>query len=313
MLLSVVLYLIGTLICLGIASELLARGTENLEDSLGQGIAGGLILGLLTALPETIITVLALIEGKYDIALGSAIGGNVILFTFGIGLIGIVYFITWKKDATITSEYKVENNFLIANSIIMVIILIYGKIDLFSGLILIFLYIYYVYYRIKNREDSNKKEGRKEEKAPNYKLSVIELTLGCAIILGFSGYFIDYINIIAKSLNIPEVWLSLILTPIAAELEEKISGIRLAMRREDGASLALISFVGSKIENGTLLLGIIGLFTSFNLYSTLPEYLAAIVANLLGIISLYNRKISKYESMSLILVYFIIVFSSYIF
>ncbi|ARM76662.1 sodium:calcium antiporter [Acidianus manzaensis] len=307
MIITIISFILS-IIFLGIAAELLARGTEKLEDSLGQGIAGSIILGLITALPETVITVFALVEGKYEIAFGSAIGGNVILFTFGIGLIGLVYFFTWKKDATITSEYKVENRFLIIISIIMLIILIYRKLDLFSGSVLIFIYIYYVYYRIRNREYKNDKKEK-----INYKLSIIELTLGASMILGISSYFVNYLTIISESLHVPAVWLSLVLTPIAAELEEKISGIRLAMRREDGASLAFMSFVGSKIENASLLLGIIGIFTSFNVYSTLPEYLAAIIANIIGIFSLYNRKVSKYESIGLMGIYFGIIVLSFIF
>lgn len=41
-------------IAIFVSAELLAKGADELEDFLGQGITGGIILGFLTALPETI-------------------------------------------------------------------------------------------------------------------------------------------------------------------------------------------------------------------------------------------------------------------
>jgi cation:H+ antiporter len=54
-------------------------------------MSDGIVMGLLTALPETILVIIASISGHYDIALGSTIGGNVFLFTLGIGLVRIIY------------------------------------------------------------------------------------------------------------------------------------------------------------------------------------------------------------------------------
>lgn len=303
-----VIYFVLMLAALGFAAELLARGTEDLERRVGEGLAGGIILGLLTALPETIITIAALVEGNYDVAFGSAIGGNVILFTLGIGLVGTAYFLSWKKDATISSEYAVENNFMIFVTIAMLGILVYGKIDIISGALLICIYLYYVYYRIKKGYKDNDKKAVKI----NYKKTLAELVIGTVILLALSGYFVDYVAVLSSYLGVPAVWLSLIIIPIAGELEEKISGLRLAVRNREGASLALISFVGSKIQNATFLLGIIGFFTSYDIYTSLPEYGAAIASNLIGIATLYNRKLSIYESLILIVGYFLMVYITYI-
>ena len=54
-------------------------------------MSDGIVIGLLTALPETILVITASISGHYDITLGSIIGDNVILFTLGIGLVRIIY------------------------------------------------------------------------------------------------------------------------------------------------------------------------------------------------------------------------------
>jgi len=60
---------------------LLANGIDEVEDYLGQDMSYGIVMGLLTALPETILVIIVSIIGHYDIALDSTISGNVILFT----------------------------------------------------------------------------------------------------------------------------------------------------------------------------------------------------------------------------------------
>jgi len=289
-------------IAIFVSAELLAKGADELEDFLGQGITGGIILGFLTALPETIFVIVASLEGSFDVALGSAIGGNVLLFTLGIGLVGLLYALKWRSTLQISSEYSVENVFLIISSVAMLLVLIYGKLDIISGLLLILIYIIYVVYRvIKFRgERGSRKEG-------NLVKPIIFIIAGGILLVVFSHYFVDYINEIATMFNVPAIWLSLLIAPIAGELEEKISAFRLIQMSKDGGSLSILSFVGSKIENATVLLGIIGLFTDYKLQVALPEYISALVANIIAIYVLFDKRLRTIESTILIGVYIVMV------
>ncbi|ACP37823.1 sodium:calcium antiporter [Saccharolobus islandicus] len=293
-------------IAIFVSAELLAKGADELEDFLGQGITGGIILGFLTALPETIFVIVASLEGSFDVALGSAIGGNVLLFTLGIGLVGLFYALKWRSTLQISSEYSVENVFLIISSVAMLLVLIYGKLDIISGLLLILIYIIYVVYRvIKFRgEGGSRKEG-------NLVKPIIFIIAGGILLVVFSHYFVDYINEIATMFNVPAIWLSLLIAPIAGELEEKISAFRLIQMSKDGGSLSILSFVGSKIENATVLLGIIGLFTDYKLQVALPEYISALVANIIAIYVLFDKRLRTIESTILIGVYIVMVILSF--
>ncbi|QXJ35812.1 sodium:calcium antiporter [Saccharolobus shibatae] len=297
---------VGIFIAIFISAELLAKGADELEDFLGQGITGGIILGFLTALPETIFVIIASLEGSFDIALGSAIGGNVLLFTLGIGLVGVLYALKWKTPLQISSEYSVENIFLMLTTIAMLLVLIYGKLDIISGLLLILIYVIYVVYRVvKFRgEGGRRKEG-------NLAKPIIFIMAGGVLLVVFSHYFVEYISEIATMLNVPAIWLSLIIAPIAGELEEKISAFRLVQMSKDGGSLSILSFVGSKIENATILLGIIGLFTDYELQSALPEYISALAANIIALYVLFDKRLKIIESTILIGVYVVIVIFSF--
>ncbi|MBW9141978.1 MAG: sodium:calcium antiporter, partial [Candidatus Aramenus sp.] len=114
-------------------------------------------------------------------------------------------------------------------------------------------------------------------------------------------------------LGVPPVWLSLVLTPIASEMEEKVSAIRLATSHAEGGSLAIVSFIGSKIENATVLLALIGIFTDFDLHPALPEVISALIANVIGVVTLLDGKLGAKESVMLIVLYFAMIYFSFLY
>lgn len=89
---------IGTFIGLFISAELIAKGADELEEVLGQGITGGILLGFITALPETIFVIIASLGGSLDVAFGSAIGGQYIVVHCGSGSGGNCLFLEVEKQ-----------------------------------------------------------------------------------------------------------------------------------------------------------------------------------------------------------------------
>ena len=75
----------------------MAKGTRELEKVFGKGIAGGVILGFVNSLPETIIVFQAIFSGIYSIAISSLLGGNILLFTIGLGFVSIFYYMKYSS------------------------------------------------------------------------------------------------------------------------------------------------------------------------------------------------------------------------
>ncbi len=294
-------------VILGLASEALARGAEELEKGLSQGIVGGLVLGLLTSLPETVFVVVALLNEKFSVALGSAIGGNVVLFTFGVGLVGLAYFWKWRTKLRMVGDYKVENRFLLLTTLSLAGVIAYGRLNMWDAIPLLLIYSGYVGYRLRAGEK------RSSEGEVNKRKAVLYLLLGAATIVALSDLFVNYLYDTAVVLGVPPVWLSLVLTPIASEMEEKVSAIRLATSHAEGGSLAIVSFIGSKIENATVLLALIGIFTDFDLHPALPEVISALIANVIGVVTLLDGKLGAKESVMLIVLYFAMIYFSFLY
>lgn len=292
-----------------LSAELIARGAEKLEEFMGQGMAGGIIMGLLTALPETIFVIIASIRGEPYIALGSAIGGNVMLFTFGVGLLGIYNFLRWKKNLVIAEDYSVEHRFLIASTLLLLIVLIYGSLDIYTSIPLLSLYGYYTYYRVRKFV----KEDREEPETEEIIKATLYLVMGAFLLILFSEPFIGDVAELSSYFHIPSIWLALILTPLASELEETITAIRLTTTSERGGSLAIFDFVGSKIQNATVLLAIVGLFNNVSLQPGMSEIVATLIANTFAIFILMDKNLGLKESIMLLFVYFLVAYFTLVF
>lgn len=297
---------IALLAGLGLAAELVARGTEELERSLGQGISGGIVLGLLVALPETIVVVVAVLNRSYDVAVGAAIGGNVLIFTIGLGILGLAYFLRWGKTLDMRGDYRIEYYFVLVSTLFLIPVSLYGHLDRASGGALVFLYAFYVYYRVSR--------SKMQRAGPVRKLRVGVLLVAGVILMTFlSDPFVHSIDSLSTSTGIQAGWLALVVTPFGSEIGELVSTFRLSVRTQMGGSLSVVGLAGAKIQNATFLMGVIGLLSSgaVPLRPVLPDIGATVVAGLLGVAVLLDGRLGVRDSALLLAMYFVLVLASY--
>ncbi len=306
--------MLGVLAAFGIAAAFISKGTEKLEVLAGQGMAGGVILGLMAALPETIFVVIAVMKGAYPVAIGTALGGNVILFTLGIGLVAVSYFSKWKKDVVMKEDYQVDVLFLMISTIALLLILFYGKLDVAVGVILIALYAIYVGYRYSMSHSRIMQHVKTEKGRRQLAEAVVLMAIGMVIVVLFSDLFIGTIINIAGIIGVGAVWLALVITPIASDFEEQLSAYRLARGSPGGGSTAIVSFIGGKLENNTVLLGVIGLFAAAPVYitSTAPEFLAVVIINAIAISFLSRGRFTYGQGLFMIILYFVTIAAAFI-
>jgi Ca2+/Na+ antiporter len=280
---------------MALSAELLARGVEKLNMGLGQGMASGVVLGTLTSLPETIVVITALLEDKGDVALGSAIGGNIVLLTLGIGLVGLVYNFKWKDELRMGGDYSHELGVISLSTLFLAVVYVYGRLTPLTSLPLFALYGYYLLHRVRGRNESGKRVSP---------VSVLEILGGGILMLILSPLFVGQLEKLSLSLGTSDTYLAMILTPVVAELEEGVSALRLAMRSSEGGSSALLSYFGSKIQNITFLLGLVGLIS---IPVRGPYLLLTLISNVLGTLVILDGKLGKLESFLLSLSYFLLI------
>lgn len=253
--------LIASLGIILIGAEAFTNGIEWLGQrlKLGDGAVGSILAAVGTALPETMIPVMAFLSGGLgtegsDIGIGAILGAPFMLATLAFFITGLTALLFRRRNLPLQLDPKVVRRdlgfFLIVYSL-AVLASFFPSQQLKEGMSLLLLIAYGIYVFQTLRAS---KEGRKREHlAPLYVASrtynpTTVMILGqiilalIAIIFGARG-FVNSVQPISVSLEIPVFVLSLIITPIATELPEKFNSVLWIYRGKD--TLAMGNLTGA--------------------------------------------------------------------
>lgn len=270
-------YIFWLLVSLGIillGSELFVNGIEWLGKllNLSEGAVGSVLAAVGTALPETIIPLVAILfneaESGLEISVGAILGAPLMLSTLAMFITGaaVVLFAYKRSSGTkVTALYGIMKRDLIFFIAAYTIALVSG-IEIISNPIIkngsvILLIVAYFIYIYKTLREPGKEKNSHEMPACYFRIlfrktniqSVVILQVLCALLLIIWGAnsFIGSVNNVADLFNIPVFVLALIITPIATELPEKFNSVIWISRGKD--TLALGNITGAMVFQSSLI------------------------------------------------------------
>lgn len=309
---GIVLFILLGLIVL--ACVIFTNAIEHLGEqlNLSEGAVGSILAAVGTALPETIVPIVAIagaylfngdIESSGEIGIGAILGAPFLLGTAAFFITGLaVYIYTYKGKRTLlmpvnTSVMKRDMKYFmlgylvaITASFIQIFI-----IKVLIALILLGLYSYYVYMTIK---DSSKSDVSEEELPSLYlarffgfslPIIIIQVVISILAIIVLAHFFVENLNHISCKIHISPLILSLIITPIATELPEKFNSVIWIRAQKD--TLALGNITGAMVFQSCLppIIGI--LFTPWVLDSN--GYISIILVYISVILVYLNLHFNK--------------------
>jgi len=290
------------LIVILIAAEIFVNALEHLGEKLGisEGVTGSIFAAIGTAMPETVVPLLAIFGGTQnqqlneEIGVGAILGAPLMLSTLTLCLMALS---VWQKRGTqghLTPEktgLKRDLDFFLASFAIAAVALFVPhenpamRAMLAVGMVLI--YFFYVMLTLK-ASAALVKDGHATEADDPMLLSrlglptnliTILLQLGVALamlVLGAKG-FIHGIEQAAPLLGISALVLSLMIVPVATELPEKVNSILWIRKHKD--TLAFGNITGAMVFQGTLLPAIGVLLTP---WAPQKEVLAGVIITLIA-------------------------------
>jgi cation:H+ antiporter len=273
-------WLLGSLLLVLAAAHLFTNGVEWLGKRLGfsHGIIGSILAGVGTALPETVIPVIAILFSGGDpnhqaIGVGAILGAPFMLATLTLPLLGAATLgFAALRQRTITLHLKpifIRHDltyFLIGYGLAIAAALIpVTGVHYLIALFLPFLYGHYL-WRLQrlDRQHATDHEGlepllflRRSSRPP---LAVILLQVATGlggIILG-ADFFVDAVEAAATVLTVSPLLLSLLITPVATELPEKFNSLIWISRKKD--ALAIANITGAMVFQATfpVAVGLVG-------------------------------------------------------
>lgn len=264
------------LIAILLAAEIFVNALEHLGEKLhiSEGVTGSLFAAVGTALPETMVPLLAIFAGTSDtavnqeIGVGAILGAPLMLSTLSLSLLSFAIL----KKRGVRGRYHPEhtgltrdiNFFLIGFGLACIAMFVpHGNSNIRMLLSLGMVLIYAIYIGMTLRASAalvDKGHGTAAGKPmflnkigipTNIVTIILQLLLGLALLVTGAEGFIHGIRQAAPILGISALLLALMIVPIATELPEKINSISWIRRDKD--TLAFANITGALVFQGTLL------------------------------------------------------------
>ena len=250
---------------------------------LGEGAVGSLLAAVGTAMPETLIAIVALIgaaEGADQVAIGAIVGAPFLLATLAMGLIGLFAHLYSRRRAQ-GAELDVHHRTLERD--LLFFLLFFGialalswgapaALRITVGVAAILSYPLYIRRTLRGGGEVQDHatlnplifERRPERsRDPGLALCAIQLLVGLGAMVGGAHLFVEELLDVAVGLGVEPVVLALILAPLATELPEKVNSF--FWMREGKDSLALGNVTGAMVFQSTIPVGIGLIFTRWSL------------------------------------------------
>ena len=250
---------------------------------LGEGAVGSLLAAVGTAMPETLIAIVALIgaaEGADQVAIGAIVGAPFLLGTLAMGLVGLFAYLyrDRREQGTELNAHKptLERDLLFFLAFFTLALLMgWGAPDALRipvGVLVLLAYPIYIARtlraggEVQDEETLNplvfeRRPERRED--PSLLLCIVQLLVGLGAMVGGAHLFVEELLHIAESLGVEAVVLALVLAPLATELPEKVNSFFWVRDGKD--SLALGNISGAMVFQSTIPVGIGLLFTDWEL------------------------------------------------
>lgn len=270
--------LIVMLLVILLAAEVFTNALEHLGDRLGisEGVTGSLFAAVGTAMPETMVPLLAILSGgasravNQEIGVGAILGAPLMLSTLSVCLMGIA---VWRQRGA-TGAIQAERSGLLRDLHFFLLAYSLAALAMFlpqSGawawsrsmlcLLLILLYMLYVFVTLRASSALVEQGHGTEAESPLFLCRIglplhavtiaLQLLLGLGLLIAGAEGFIAGVESASQLLGISPLLLSLMVIPIATELPEKINSILWIRKGKD--TLALGNITGAMVFQGTLL------------------------------------------------------------
>ncbi len=270
------LELFGYLVVILVAAEVFVNALEHLGEKLkiSEGVTGSLFAAVGTAMPETLVPLLAIFAGtgnaqvSEEIGVGAILGAPLMLSTLSVSLMALAVLKRRGIQGHLTPERSGLKRdldfFLIAFSLAFVALFIpHGEGWVRAAIAFVMVLIYFVYVMMTLRASSKLvEEGHATEAGSpmlltrlglpqNMLFIIVQLAMGLALLVVGAKGFIHGVEAAAPIIGLSALLLSLMIIPIATELPEKVNSILWIRKHKD--TLAFGNITGAMVFQGTLL------------------------------------------------------------
>ena len=311
-------------------AELFTNGIEWVGEGFGlsEGVVGSVLAAVGTALPETLLPLVAILSGKdagEEIGTGAILGAPFMLTTLAMVVIAVTVLATRKRRPS--TDLRIDRavigqdlgSFLVMYSLALVAGLIHFKtLHVAVAIVLLVGYAYYVRRHFASGADPESETELGEEIKPLYlwawwgrlrtglaewslersaALPFAQVAIALGFIVGGARLFIVAVDEIGTDLGVSPLAFALLVAPLATELPEKFNSVIWIRRGKD--TLAMGNMTGAMVFQSSFPVTVGLLLTPWELTGT--ALVAAITALVAGGVLWFTLRIRGKLSAPLLL------------
>ncbi|HWP95839.1 MAG TPA: sodium:calcium antiporter [Syntrophomonadaceae bacterium] len=256
-----------------LGSEVFVNGIEWLGKklNLSEGAVGSVLAAVGTALPETIIPLIAILFTKgqqgNSIGIGAILGAPLMLSTlamFVTGMAVLIFSRRRRQGRRVVADYSTMMRdlrfFLLVYATAILTGLIppsFRYLQLIIAGLMILSYVIYVQVMISEERDIESDNDLPncyfawKKSSPSLPVILFQVLVALGLIVLGARMFVNAVQALAILYNIPAFVLAIIITPIATELPEKFNSVIWVSREKD--TLALGNITGAMVFQSALI------------------------------------------------------------
>jgi cation:H+ antiporter len=233
-------------------------------------LIGLTVVAFATSAPEILVSVVASLRGEPGLAIGNAIGSNIVNIGLVLGFVALIKPIQ-LRSATLRREMPA----LLAVTLLTVSLFLdsflsfIDGIVMLTGLVIVMMWLTRLGMRSAPSDPINQEYEAEIPKNVTTRIAIIWLLVGIATLLVGAHLLVDGSIEIARILGVSEVVIGILLVALGTSLPELAVSLVSALKGEYG--LAIGNIVGSNIFN---LLAVIGVAATIAPSSLAPSVLS---------------------------------------
>lgn len=261
--------LLGSAVVIYLACEYFVNGVEwvGRKFAVGQQATGTVLAAFGTALPESIVTFVAVVFGttaaQKELGVGAALGGPLVLATIAYATVGLTLLLSRKhlpRTDAVRSDFKRlsrDQGWFLAIFLVKITLgLFIFTLKPWLGVFFLGAYAAY-FWKEMRRGDGEDEEGELEplkftpkRETPATSVAVAQTVIALVVIFIASRVFVSQLDALGPILGIEPQLLALLLSPIATELPETLNAI--IWVRQGKYRLALANISGAMMIQATV-------------------------------------------------------------
>lgn len=240
MVVTVVKILVG-LIVLVAGGEALVRGASSLARRWGVRpmVIGLTIVAFGTSMPEAVVSWIASLDGRPDVAAGNVVGSNIFNITLILGIAALV-----RPIRTHIQTVRREMPVVILSAVAFAALLWDGRISRLDGLLLLAGFGGFLALCFRNVQGDAAPAGSRQA---GWLAISAGIAGGLIALVAGSRLFVDGAVALARTAGVSELVIGLTIVAAGTSLPELVTSVVAAARKEDDISIGNIA--GSNIFN----------------------------------------------------------------